>query len=393
MAPQMSDSKPLYVLLADDEHATLELLGAVLEANGIRVRLAATPQDAIGAIETESFDAVVTDVVFGQESAGEDILAAARKLQPRAICLLMTGYPRIDAAIQAMKVGAVDYLQKPVDPNELARSIQRAVNEKRLEREELPFLDLVDILSGLVAKSIERVDPYTAGHGERTRRYCRLVAEDFGLDKKTVERLELAAIAHDYGKIFLDDLGFLTKKGALTPMERREMQRHPLVGAERLGAHPQLAEVVQFVAEHHERWDGLGYPYRLKGEEISRPGRILCVVEVFDSLTTRRSYKNAWSLQKTIDYFESQAGRAFEPEILDTFLRLLERNGQAWLDAPKADLTRAGLLVPAERGELPMAPRTTTEPSADLLVPTPPPTGTLSTAQEGKDRDSATFKG
>ncbi|MFT5731615.1 MAG: putative two-component system response regulator [Paracoccaceae bacterium] len=353
----MENERPLHILLADDEHSTLDLLGTVLRAHGFQVHLSATPEDAIAAVEAEPFDAVVTDVVFDGRSAGEEILSATKKLRPRAICLLMTGYPRVDAAVQAMKIGAEDYLQKPVDPTVLAATIQRAVHEKRLGREELPFQDLVDILSGMVAKSIERVDPYTAGHGERTRRYCRLVAQDFGLDAKTVERLELAAIAHDYGKIFLDDLGFLTKKGALSPNERREMQRHPLVGAERLGAHPQLAEVVQFVAEHHERWDGLGYPFRLRGREISRPGRILCLVEVFDSLTTRRSYKNAWSLQKTMDYFESQAGRAFDPEILDTFLRLLEVNGNAWLEAPKADLAAAGLLVPAERGELPTPPR------------------------------------
>ncbi|MEM9382475.1 MAG: HD domain-containing phosphohydrolase [Planctomycetota bacterium] len=353
----MDAGRPLTVLLVDDERATLEILGASLTAQGLEVRLADRAAEAISAIEREPFDAVVSDVVFHGSSEGEEVLAATRRLRPETVCLLMTGYPRVEAAVQAMKVGAVDYLQKPVDPALLAATIQRSVREQRLRREELPYQDLVDILSGMVAKSIERVDPYTAGHGERTRRYCRMVAEGFGLDRKTVERLELAAIAHDYGKIFLDDLGFLTKKGPLTPDERREMQRHPLVGAERLGAHPQLAEVVQYVAEHHERWDGLGYPHRLRGREISRPGRILCVVEVFDSLTTRRSYKGAWSLQKTIDFFESQAGRAFEPDILDVFLRLLETHGAEWLEAPKADLAAAGLLMPADRGALPAATR------------------------------------
>ncbi len=373
----MDAAAPLEVLLVDDEHATLDLIGTVLTAHGLIVELASTAASAIAAIERKRFDAVVTDVVFEGRNAGEEVLAAARKLRPDTVCVLMTGYPRVDAAVQAMKVGAVDYLQKPVDPSDLVATLQRAVQEQRLGREELPFLDLVEILSGLVAKSIERVDPYTAGHGERTRRYCRLVAEDFGLDAKTVERLELAAIAHDYGKIFLDDLGFLTKKGALTPHERREMQRHPLVGAERLGTHPQLTEVVRYVAEHHERWDGLGYPHRLRANEITRPGRILCVIEVFDSLTTRRSYKGAWSLQKTIDFFESQSGRAFEPDILDTFLKLLERNGQAWLDAPKADLTAAGLLVPAERGAPPSsAPAPLAVPKAASLaakMPAPAP--------------------
>ncbi|MEM9801782.1 MAG: HD domain-containing phosphohydrolase [Planctomycetota bacterium] len=366
----MATDRPLRVLLVDDETLTLDVLGAALSADGLEVELASRAEDAIEAVEREEFDAVVTDVVFEGARAGEKVLAATRALRPDTVCLLMTGYPRVEAAVEAMKVGAVDYLQKPVDPSVLAATIQRAVRERRLRREELPYQDLVDILSGLVAKSIEWVDPYTAGHGERTRRYCRMVAEDFGLDAKTVERLELAAIAHDYGKIFLDDLTFLTKKGPLTPDERREMQRHPAVGAERLGAHPQLADVVRYVAEHHERWDGLGYPQRLAGREISRPGRILCVVEVFDSLTTRRSYKGAWSLQKTIDFFESQSGRAFEPDVIDTFLGLLEVHGETWLEAPRADLAAAGLLVPASPpGDASPAPATGTLPGATSVSP------------------------
>jgi putative two-component system response regulator len=342
--PDRCSDRGLEVLLVDDEVAVLELLGTVLEHHGIVATLVRRPEAALTLLQRRSFDAVVTDVVMDGRAAGEDILLATRRLHPESVALLMTGFPRLDAAVHAMKCGAADYLQKPVDPNLLAATIHRAVREKRLRRAELTYQELVDILSGMVARSIERVDPYTAGHGERTRQYCKLVAEDFGLDHTTVEHLELAAIAHDYGKIFLDDLSFLTKKGPLTPGERREMQRHPQVGAERLGKHPRLESVVRYVAEHHERWDGAGYPLRLRGREISRAGRILCVVEVFDSLTSRRSYKNAWGLEKTLDFFESQSGRAFEPEILDIFLRRLERHGREWLEAPMRDLAAAGLL-------------------------------------------------
>ena len=258
----------------------------------------------------------------------------------------MTGYPRIEGAVNAIKDGAIDYLQKPVDPIVLSATIQRAVRERRMVRrtEDLTFNDMVDILSGLVSQTIERVDPYTAGHGERTRRYCRQIATDLGLDLECTQRLELAAIAHDYGKIYLEDLSFLTKKGPLTPGEYKMVQRHPEVGAERLGGHTQLEDVCRYVAEHHEKWDGTGYPLRLKGSQISPAGRILCVVEVFDSLTTKRSYKQPWTLDKTIDFFESQSGRSFEPEVLDTFLRLLERHGEEWLDAPRRDLELAGVI-------------------------------------------------
>lgn len=340
------DQHPPSVLLVDDEVGALEVMGALLEQQGFLVTLASETRNAIRLLEEQPFDAVVSDVVFEGSEEGGEVLAACRSLRPDAVSILMTGYPHIEGAVNAIKDGAIDYLQKPVDPVVLSATIQRAVRERRMARrpEDLTFNDMVNILSGLVSQTIERVDPYTAGHGERTRRYCRQIATVLGLDGKATERLELAAIAHDYGKIYLEDLSFLTKKGPLTPSEYRMVQRHPEVGANRLGTHPQLSEVCRYVAEHHEKWDGTGYPLRLKGGQISPAGRILCVVEVFDSLTTKRSYKAPWSLDKTLDFFEAQTGRAFEPEVLDVFLRLLEAHGQEWLSAPQKDLERAGLL-------------------------------------------------
>jgi len=334
------------VLLVDDEVGTLELMGTLLERQGFRVTLARETREAIRLLADRPFDAVVSDVVFEGSEEGGEVLAACRSLRPEAVSILMTGYPRIEGAVDAIREGAIDYLQKPVDPVVLSATIQRAVRERRMARrpEEVTFNDMVDILSDLVSQTTERVDPYTAGHGERTRRYCRYIAHDLGLDPQTTERLELAAIAHDYGKIYLDDLSFLTKKGPLTPAEYKMVQSHPEVGAQRLGTHPQLAEVCRYVAEHHEKWDGTGYPLRLKGGQISAAGRILCVVEVFDSLTTKRSYKAPWGLDKTLDFFEAQSGRSFEPEVLDAFLRLLERHGDEWLVAPQKDLEKAGVL-------------------------------------------------
>tara|TARA_R110002073_G_scaffold63695_2_gene159506 strand:- start:1965 stop:3017 length:1053 start_codon:yes stop_codon:yes gene_type:complete len=341
----MIEHRRPHVLLVDDEIGTIELLGAVLQRQGFQIDLARTTAAAIALLRTKTFDAVVTDVVFDGRDEGQEVLSACRDLAPSTVVMLMTGHPALSGAVSAIKLGAVDYLQKPVDPVLLAARIHRAVRERQMgSPDDLNYKDLVNILSDLVAQTIERVDPYTAGHGERTRNYCRQIAEKLGLDKRTVERLELAAIAHDYGKIYLDDLSFLTKKGPLTPNEYREVQRHPEVGANKLGTNPHLVEACRYVAEHHERWDGTGYPRRLRGSAISEAGRILCLVEVFDSLTTRRSYKNPWDLQKTLDFFESQTGRAFEPEVLDIFLRLLEVHGPEWLSAPQRDLIAAGVI-------------------------------------------------
>ncbi|MBV21758.1 MAG: hypothetical protein CMJ61_06345 [Planctomycetaceae bacterium] len=341
------------ILLVDDEIGTLEVMGTLLEAQGFSVGFAASARDARRQLESTPFDAVVSDVMFDGHPEGTQILAMTREVRPEAIVILMTGYPQIDGAVAAIKDGAVDYLKKPVDSSVLGATIHRALRERDLrgQQEEFTFQSMVDILSDLVSQTIERVDPYTAGHGERTRKYCREIASGLGLDRVTTERLELAAIAHDYGKIYLDDLGFLTKKGPLTSAEYKEVQRHPEVGATKLGDHRELKDVCRFVAEHHERWDGAGYPLRLKGKEISAAGRILGVVEVFDSLTTKRSYKNPWSLDKTIDFFEAQSGKAFEPEVLDTFLRQLETQGAAWLNAPQRDLEAAGIAPAADVGD------------------------------------------
>ncbi len=335
----MSDSRPS-VLLIDDEYGTIELIGAALERQGLDVSLAKSPRAAANLMRSVRFDAVVTDVVFDGRAEGEGVLEAAREHCADAVVVLMTGYPLIEGAVSAIKGGAIDYLQKPVDPQVLATTLRRALRERRFRSESLEFQDLVDILSDMVAHTIERVDPYTAGHGERTRLYSRMIAAELGLDTRTTERLELAAIAHDYGKIYLDDLTFLTKQGPLTPQEYKAVQRHPELGAEKLGRHEHLAEVCRYVAEHHERWDGTGYPRRKKGEEISPAGRVLCIVEVFDSLSTRRSYKEPWDLPKTMEFFSAQSGRAFDPDVADIFLALLDKNGDEWLAAPERDRQR-----------------------------------------------------
>ncbi|MBK7641624.1 MAG: response regulator [Planctomycetes bacterium] len=342
----MTEARPC-VLLVDDEPRTLELLGAVLEHQGFQTSLAATPQAAIELLRTLRFDAVVTDVVFDGYAEGSLVLAAARDLQPRAIILLMTGYPKIEGAVSAIKAGALDYIQKPVDGIMLGTFLERALKEREIERPNLVFKDLIEILSAMVANTIERVDPYTAGHGSRTRKYCRFLAEKLGLERERTEHLELAAIAHDYGKIYLDDLGFLTKKGPLTEAEFQAVQRHPQLGAKKLGHHSQLAEVRRFVAEHHEKWDGTGYPNRLAGDAIALESRILCVVEVFDSLATKRSYKDIWPLAKVQAYFTEQRGKAFDPLVLDPFLAMLERDGERWMRAPAEDLRAAGLALEA----------------------------------------------
>ena len=344
-----ADARPS-VLLVDDERTLVEVLAAVLAAQGFDTTVATSLSDATKLLQSLRFDAVVSDVLFDGREDGLEVLGATRELQPHAAVLMMTGRAEIPAAVAAIKKGAIDYLQKPIDPVVLGATLSRVLEEQRIAAPSLGFADLAGILTSMVAHTIERVDPYTAGHGARTRKYCRMLGQKLALDDRSRERLELAGIAHDYGKIYLDDLGFLTKNGPLTPEEYEEVKKHPLLGARKLGTHPMLKEVCQFVAEHHERWDGTGYPRRIKGEEISLPGRILCVVEVFDSLATKRSYKEGWELPKVLDFFAEQRGKMFDPEVLDQFLVLLEEHGDSWLKAPAAARAEAAAKKAAGHG-------------------------------------------
>lgn len=321
----------------------LDVLGAVLDKNGFEVSLAKTPASALDQLRNSRFDAVVTDVVFDGWSEGALVLAAAREHQPDAVVILMTGYPALEAAVAAVKQGATDYLQKPVDPIVLSAYLHRALRERDMASPALAFKDLVDIMTAMVANTIERVDPYTAGHGSRTRKYCRLMGTRLGLDDKTRERLELAGIAHDYGKIYLDDLGFLTKKGPLTPEEYAAVQKHPELGARKLGHHTQLRDVCRYVGEHHEKWDGTGYPKKIAGEDISLPGRILGVVEVFDSLATKRSYKEGWELTRVVEFLKAERAKHFDPIVIDEFIVLLDAHGDDWMCAPQRDREAAGV--------------------------------------------------
>jgi HD-GYP domain-containing protein (c-di-GMP phosphodiesterase class II) len=162
------------------------------------------------------------------------------------------------------------------------------------------------------------------------------------LDSCTREKLELAAIAHDYGKIYLDDLSFLSKPGPLSDSEYVEVQRHAELGAQKLGDHERLRDVCRWIAEHHERWDGGGYPARKRGDEISLCGRILGLVEVFDSISSARAYRAAWDLDRVIAYLRSERERAFDPLVLDAFLPKLERSGLDGLRQPMLDRRAAG---------------------------------------------------
>ncbi|TPW21930.1 MAG: response regulator containing a CheY-like receiver domain [Elusimicrobia bacterium] len=162
----------------------------------------------------------------------------------------------------------------------------------------------------------------TASHLRRISKYTGLVAAELGLPLDLVEDLRYASPLHDIGKVAIPD-SILLKPGKLTPDEYEEMKKHPVYGGRMLeNAESRLLKLARNIAlSHHEHWDGTGYPYGLKGEEIPIEARIVSVVDVYDALTTRRVYKGAWSVDDTMRYMNEQSGRLFDPKIIDAFVK------------------------------------------------------------------------
>ena len=162
----------------------------------------------------------------------------------------------------------------------------------------------------------------TASHLHRISKYTGLVAAELGLPLDLVEDLRYASPLHDIGKVAIPD-SILLKPGKLTPDEYEEMKKHPVYGGRMLeNAESRLLKLARNIAlSHHEHWDGTGYPYGLKGEEIPLEARIVSVVDVYDALTTRRVYKGAWSIEDTFRYMGEQSGRLFDPKVIDAFVK------------------------------------------------------------------------
>ena len=181
----------------------------------------------------------------------------------------------------------------------------------------------VDVIRALVS-TIDQKDPYTSGHSQRVGHYATLLGKELGLDKRGLQMLEWAALLHDVGKIGIHDL-VLNKQGKLTDQEYEHIKEHPVRSYEVVRQVPQLADALDGVHHHHERYDGSGYPDGLAGEDIPLQARIVQVADIFDALTTSRSYRTAFSWEKALDILQEEAGTVVDPRLGELFDRLIRR--------------------------------------------------------------------
>ena len=250
--------------------------------------------------------------------------------------VMVTACEEKEVRHKALRLGATDFLTKPVDEAEF---VARVRNLLKMHQSHLTLTDRAQWLSREVAKATQTLverereaililsraaefrDPETAHHLVRMASYCRLIAAGLTLPVETTELIYAAAPMHDIGKIGIPD-HILLKPGRLDPHEEELMRRHATFGADILssGTAPLIQTAASIARSHHERFDGSGYPDSLAGEDIPLVGRIAALADVFDVLTSDRPYKKAWPVDSARTYIVEQSGRHFDPQCVRAFL-------------------------------------------------------------------------
>ena len=277
------------VLIADDYEPTLLGLCALLEAAGHTVHTASNGGDALRLAAEERPDVVLLDVLM-PGMTGTEVCARLKQAPETRFTpvVLISGSGDRQNRLAGREAGADDFLNKPVDVNELGARVSSAIRLKRLTDD----LESAETLFLTLGRIVEARDPYTEGHCERLAKYATALGVSLDLPQADLDALYRGAFLHDIGKIAIPDR-ILLSTGKLSRPDFELMKRHPVIGDELCATLRSLEAVRPIVRHHHERLDGGGYPDGLAGDEIPLLAQIVRVVDVFDALTTDRPYRQA----------------------------------------------------------------------------------------------------
>jgi putative two-component system response regulator len=330
------------VLVIDDQPANVKIVEKMLRAEGYgEVSCFTDPREALVSYEQAPYDLVLLDLNMPHMD-GFEVMKRLQEIdsQDYAPVLVLTAQVDRDTRIRALESGAKDFLTKPFDVVELinrirnmleVRMLHNTVLEQKAELErkvhertqELDHTRL-EIIRRL-GRASEYRDNETGLHIVRMSKMSALLAKKAGLSERECELILNASPMHDVGKIGIPD-SILLKPGKLDPSEWETMMKHAEIGAELLsGHHSELLEVARVIAlSHHEKWDGSGYPQKLKGKDIPIMARIVAVADVFDALTSERPYKKAWSVEDAVKLISDGRGAHFDPDLANLFIEHLD---------------------------------------------------------------------
>jgi putative two-component system response regulator len=309
------------LLIVDDEPTNLKVLKQVLQQD-YRLSFAKNGVDGLELAARELPDLILLDVMM-PEMTGYEVcqrLKSQPKTQHIPVIFVTALKDEIDET-RGFDCGAVDYITKPITPAIVRARVRTHLSLVHAQELKKTHLQLIQRLG----RAAEYKDNETGMHVMRMSHTSKILALALGFNEDFADKLLQAAPMHDIGKIGIPD-HILLKPGRLDDEEMRVMQQHPQIGAEILAnTNSELIQLAHSVAlYHHEKWDGTGYPAQLKGEAIPIEGRIVAVADVFDALTNKRPYKEAWSVEKTMALINEQSGKHFDPQVVDALVRELD---------------------------------------------------------------------
>ena len=329
------------LLIVDDEAAVRGVLHDLLEQS-YDCAEASSAEEALSLLRINPYDLVISDITMAGMS-GLEMIPYIKAISPDSVIVMVSGMQTIESAINALRLGAFDYLMKPFDLRQVEAAIQRAHEHHELlvakQRYENHLEELVDqrtaelddalgslenayrsTLQALTA-ALETRDAETHGHSERVVTFSLRLGREYGLNAQEMKALEFGSLLHDIGKIGVPD-AILRKPGKLTEEEWERMREHPLHGQQILRGIKFLEGAGKVVAQHHEKWDGSGYPLGLKAEEIDICARIFAVADAFDAITSDRVYRKSQSYEAAARELDDWADRQFDPRVVEAFHRV-----------------------------------------------------------------------
>lgn len=321
------------------------VLAKYLRTRGFEVSTAESGDGALEALAGAKFDLMLCDVRMPGLS-GVELVPAALETDPDLGIVMLSAVNDAPTATEAMAQGVLDYLTKPIELQHLFEAVQRALHKrmlvreqrrvdsiireevaertKELEQEKSYLRDLtVDVVEMLV-NAMEAKDVYQRGHSARVGQLAASIAEYMELSPEVVEDVRMAGRLHDIGNIGIRE-GVLNKPGALDPDEIAHVRDHVRIGVDILMPLRHIERAVIFVGDHHEHWDGSGYPHTRSGDHISIGGRILAAADAFDSLISQRAFRDPVTADEALDRLRKHVGTQFDPGVYEALRSVVRK--------------------------------------------------------------------
>jgi putative nucleotidyltransferase with HDIG domain len=338
------------VLIVDDEPLIRDLVTKVVSSLGLQSDTVQNGEEALQRLARTEYEVVLSDITMPVLD-GLDLLHQISSRYPEIAVIMITGISDVSSAVDALSTGAYDYITKPFHVLELKGKIQRALERRRLVLENRQYhshlegrvrqqtaelrealaatgMAYTQTLEALI-NALDARERETQKHSKRVSNYTVLMARNFGIPASQLVDIERGSLLHDVGKIGISD-NTLLKPGRLNEDEWIEIRKHPDIGYQILSGIGFLKGAAEMVRQHHERFDGTGYPQGLAGEQILLGARMFAVIDTFDAMTSDRPYRKALSYQKAREEIIRCAHTQFDPQLVDCFLQVSE---DTWLES------------------------------------------------------------